>query len=305
MVSISSPEVEAEESDLVKLERENRELRRQVEALARRGGEEGREGEERYEELVREVARLQGIVTKVQHSRHRQEYSRLELVSLLESVAAQLSGDSHDSQAEESEYFDSLLTKSQIDSDSHREDSDSYRPSICGSSTDSFHRVARHSGDSWQPCRHSDRATALGRDSCTELQARTGDSYSKLYGRKGTAWNSYDTLPGRLSNKTPGRADSYKLLPHMTGSYSNLPHSCDRFSLLDSRKRCREECPAVYRSSGSSTEPTPYTTVLGARSQSLGSSLAIAESNKAGGRKDGGKVYRLLKHIRYLVVKNK
>ena len=76
VVSISSTGEEEDMDDLGRLERENRELRRQVDVLMKgwsesrgereRGNEvRVREEDEKYEELVREMARLQTIVNKV------------------------------------------------------------------------------------------------------------------------------------------------------------------------------------------------------------------------------------------------
>ena len=55
------------ESDLMRLERENRGLRRQLEVAAMGWEEQGRgRGEDdKYEELVREVTRIQNTVDKV------------------------------------------------------------------------------------------------------------------------------------------------------------------------------------------------------------------------------------------------
>jgi hypothetical protein len=66
VVSIS-PTREDIESDLVRLERENRELRRQLEVAAMGWEEQGRgRGEdEKYEVLVREVIRIHNTVEKV------------------------------------------------------------------------------------------------------------------------------------------------------------------------------------------------------------------------------------------------
>ena len=66
VVSIS-PTREERESDLERLERENRELRRQLQMAAMGWEEQGRgRGEgENYEELMGEVARIQNTVDKV------------------------------------------------------------------------------------------------------------------------------------------------------------------------------------------------------------------------------------------------
>ena len=52
------------ESDMTRLERENRELRRELEMVVM-GLEEERGDDEKYEEIVREMARLQNTLHKV------------------------------------------------------------------------------------------------------------------------------------------------------------------------------------------------------------------------------------------------
>ena len=65
MVSISPSREDCIESDLERLGRENRELRRQIETMGWEEQGRGRMENEKYEELVREVAWIQNTVDKV------------------------------------------------------------------------------------------------------------------------------------------------------------------------------------------------------------------------------------------------
>ena len=68
MVSISPTREEGIESDLVRLERENKELRRQLDTKGWEEQRRGRGDDEKYEELMREVIRIQNTVDNLRGS---------------------------------------------------------------------------------------------------------------------------------------------------------------------------------------------------------------------------------------------
>jgi hypothetical protein len=148
------------------------------------------------------------------------EKSTKQMVALLESFASDLAVNSPGDDSQDSEHFDSLLSRSHFDSDSHRSDSDNIRPCI-----DSYKTIPSSPGlerDKAIPSKFGE--DRYSRKLNSKIERDDKDSYKKLVSmadRNMSAWNSYGygygTLPGRLSNnKVPARSDSYGML---TDSY--------------------------------------------------------------------------------------
>eukprot|EP00092_Neocalanus_flemingeri_P035615 GFUD01038769.1.p1 GENE.GFUD01038769.1~~GFUD01038769.1.p1 ORF type:complete len:412 (+),score=135.02 GFUD01038769.1:32-1267(+) len=158
--------------------------------------------------------------------------STKQLVTFLENFASQLavtspaSNDSH-----ESDSFDSFLSRPSFVSDINRADGDIFRPSI--SSYDTI--PSRQSVDSFcsVPSRSSvDSFKTIPSRPSVETVHRPGyvDSYSSVQGRgvrNTKTWDSYATMPGKLSTDMTNMSDSYSRLVNssgrMTDSFSRLP----------------------------------------------------------------------------------
>jgi len=170
------------------------------------------------------------------------ESSTKQLVTILETFASQLTVSSSASKdSQESDSFDSLLSRPSYDSDSFRADGDSFRPSlsICNnipsrSSIDSFFSVpSRSSADSFKTI--PSRTSGGSYNSTINSRPGYGDSDSTVQSRVGRSTGdsySYSTLPGKWSNNLPGMSDSCSRLPD---SYSKLSDSCNRLSDSNSR----------------------------------------------------------------------
>ena len=265
-------------------------------------------------------------------------------------MVSQLSVDSQDS-----EYFDSLLTKSDSYSDSYGDDSDSFKQCNAIPSEERCYSVQRPSVDSYQLSRvniNDDNAATVcaNSDSYTKLcglpviHAATWNSVDKLQrriGRKATDRDSYNTLPGRLSNKIPARSNSYYMpgsytnLPSMHTSYNNNPRTAQSSSsIFDTRSKPDEDLQqTMYTSEGYKINTTLLENTnirdcigsygeqyyLGKKTKQSQSCIAGLPSCGSGdtditdgaitgkyleSRKNGSKLNKLLKQMKYLVVNN-
>lgn len=98
---------------LARLELENHQLRRQLELVGRPGP--GPDMDSKYSSLATEVVRLQNTVSQMEQSKMFYESSTRQLVNILESLSSQLTGPCNTRHFEDTDSFDSVLSRRSSD----------------------------------------------------------------------------------------------------------------------------------------------------------------------------------------------